>query len=188
MTRFAALLATVLMMGACSTADHNEADVAFATDMVEHHAQAIQMANFTIGRDGIDPRIAELAEEIRVEQTQEIDTLSGWLREWGEPVPETGFATGDSHSHESDGYETDAHTDMPGMMSGEEMARLAEAPDAEFGSMWIEMMVAHHEGAITMAEAVQDEGKHDRLVDLAADIESVQRVEVKDLRRWLDGA
>ena len=186
MIRLAALLATVLMVGACSTSDHNDADVAFATDMIEHHAQAIQMANFTIGREGIDPRVAELAEEIRIEQTQEIDAMSDWLRAWGEPVPETGFATGDSHSQEEKGDAGDDHGDMPGMMSGAELEKLAEAPDAEFVPMWIEMMVAHHEGAIARAEQIQDDGKHDGVAELAADIEEVQKVEVKDLERWLD--
>lgn len=190
MTRLAAVLATVLLVGACSTADHNDADVAFATDMIEHHAQAIQMANYTIGRDGVDPRIAELAEEIRVSQTQEIDTMSGWLREWGEPVPETGFATGDSHSHSEEpggsmGSPDGGHADMPGMMGPEEMQALADAPDEKFDAMWLEMMVEHHQGAISMAQEIQDDGKAEDVADLAADIESVQRVEVKDLRRWL---
>lgn len=188
MTRLATLLVTVLLVGACSTADHNDEDVAFATAMIEHHAQAIQMANFTIGREGIDPRIAELAEEIRVSQTQEIDTMSQWLRDWGEPVPETGFATGDSHSHSEDpsGSTSEDHSDMPGMMSGEEMSALADAPAGKFDALWIHLMVEHHQGAITMAQQVQDEGKAEDVADLAADIESVQRVEVKDMQRWLD--
>ena len=193
MNRLAAVLVTVLLVGACSTADHNDADVAFATDMIEHHAQAIQMANYTIGRDGVDPRIAELAEEIRVSQTQEIDTMSGWLREWGEPVPETGFATGDSHSHSEEsggsmGSPDGGHADMPGMMAAEEMQALADAPKEKFDAMWLEMMVEHHQGAISMAQEVQDDGKAEDVADLAADIESVQRVEVKDLRRWLAAA
>lgn len=187
MTRLAALLAALLLVGACGS-DHNDADVAFATDMIEHHAQGIQIANFTIGREGLDPRIAELAEEIRVEQTQEIDALSELLRDWDEPVPETGFATGDSHSHseEAGGHQAAQHPDMPGMMSAEDLDRLAKAPDAEFATVWMEAMIAHHEGAITMAEDVQEQGEHPALADLASEIESVQEVEVKDLRRWLD--
>jgi uncharacterized protein (DUF305 family) len=190
MTRLATLLVTVLMLGACSTADHNDADVAFATDMIEHHAQAIQMANFTIGREGVDPRIAELAEEIRVGQTREIDTMSQWLRDWGEPVPETGFASGDSHSHSDDpmGPMSEGHAAMPGMMSGEEMRALAEAPAAKFDALWIQMMVEHHQGAITMAQQVQDEGSADEVAALAAEIEDEQGGEVKDLERWLDQA
>lgn len=189
MTRLCCLLVTVLLVGACSRADHNDADVAFATDMIEHHAQAIAMANFTIGREGVEPRIAELAEEIRVSQSQEIDTMTGWLREWDEPVPETGFATGDSHSHSDDPMGTTGeHADLPGMMSADEMRALADAPAAQFDALWIQMMVEHHQGAIRMAQEVQDAGRADDVAELAADIESVQRVEVKDLQRWLDGA
>jgi uncharacterized protein (DUF305 family) len=80
----------------------------------------------------------------------------------------------------------DGHADMPGMMSAAAMQALAEAPDARFDAMWIEMMIAHHKGAITMAQQVQDEGKSEDVADLAAGVESVQRVEVKDLGRWLD--
>jgi uncharacterized protein (DUF305 family) len=194
MVRLAMLLVTVLgtglLAGACSTADHNDADVAFATDMIEHHAQAIQMANFTIGREGLDPRIARLAEEIRVDQTREIDTMSGWLRDWDEPVPETGFATGDEHTHPDDPYGSmdGDHGDMPGMMSAGELRTLAEAPADEFDTLWIQMMVAHHAGAIRMAQEVQDEGRSEDVADLAADIESAQRAEVKDLEAWLDAA
>jgi uncharacterized protein (DUF305 family) len=80
----------------------------------------------------------------------------------------------------------DDHADMPGMMSAASMQALAEAPDARFDAMWIKMMIAHHKGAITMAQQVQDEGKSEDVADLAAGVESVQRVEVKDLGRWLD--
>jgi uncharacterized protein (DUF305 family) len=154
--------------------------------MVEHHAQAIQMANFTIGREGIDPRIVELAEEIRVSQTEEIATLADLLEGWGETPPETGFGPGDAHTHEND-MDPGEHGDMPGMMSGEEMERLAAAPDSDFARMWLEMMVEHHRGAVTMVDTVQDDGKHERLRDLADEIETVQRTEVKDMQRWLDG-
>lgn len=194
MSRLAALLLPLLLTGlsagACSGAGHNEADAAFATDMIEHHAQAIQMANVTIGRDGVDPRIAELAEEIRVAQTREIDTMAAWLREWDEPVPETGFGTGDSHTHSDDpmGSMAEGHSDVPGMMSADSMRSLAEAPAAKFDALWIEMMVEHHLGAIRMAQDVQEAGNAEEVTDLAADIESAQRGEVADLRSWLDGA
>jgi uncharacterized protein (DUF305 family) len=71
------------------------------------------------------------------------------------------------------------------MMGADEMQALADAPDEKFDAMWLEMMVEHHQGAISMAQEIQDDGKAEDVADLAADIESVQRVEVKDLRRWL---
>ena len=178
------VVATVMSLTGCSSEDHNEADVEFATAMVEHHAQAIQMANFTIGRDGIDPRIAELAEEIRLSQTAEIDEMAGFLRSWGEEVPETGFATGDSHSHDSEMVGGD-HADMPGMMTAAEMEELAAAQGDAFAKMWMQMMIEHHEGALAMVDEVQDDGEHEGLRRLAEQMEAAQRTEIGDLERWL---
>ena len=178
--------AVAAALAGCSSEDHNEADVEFAAAMVEHHAQAIQMANFTIGRDGIDPRIAELAEEIRVSQTAEIDEMAGFLREWGEEVPQTGFATGDSHSHDGEMVGGD-HADMPGMMTAAEMEELAGAQGDTFARMWMRMMVEHHEGALAMVDEVQDDGEHEGLRGLAEEMEAAQRTEIGDLERWLAG-
>ena len=178
------VVAAVVSLTGCSSEDHNEADVEFATAMVEHHAQAIQMANFTIGRDGIDPRIAELAEEIRLSQTAEIDEMAGFLRSWGEDVPETGFATGDSHSHDSEMVGGD-HADMPGMMTAAEMEELAGAQGDAFAQRWMRMMIEHHEGALTMVDEVQGEGEHEGLRRLAEQMEAAQRTEIGDLERWL---
>ena len=188
MRKLAALLGAVLMLTACSQSDHNDADVEFATAMIEHHAQAIQMANYTIGREGIDPRIAELAEEIRVSQTEEIDTFAALLRKWEEPVPETGFATGDSHSHDDEAHGSAAseHSDMPGMMSAGEMESLSTAPDAQFERMWLESMVEHHEGALEMVSDVRDAGESSEILALADEIEGAQAAEVKDMRDWMD--
>jgi uncharacterized protein (DUF305 family) len=185
-TTSAGILLAVLTLGGCAGEDHNDADVEFATTMIGHHAQAIQMANYTIGRDGVDPRIAELAEEIRISQTEEIDTLSGYLRDWGEEVPETGFATGDSHSHSEEdmGGDHEAAADMPGMMSDAEMEDLATAQGDEFARMWMQMMVEHHEGAVAMVDDLQEEGEHEDLAELAGEMEDVQRTEIRDLERW----
>jgi len=178
------VVAAVVTLTGCSSEDHNEADVEFATAMVEHHAQAIQMANFTIGREGIDPRIAELAEEIRVSQTAEIDEMAGILRTWGEEVPQTGFATGDSHSHDGEMVGGD-HADMPGMMTAAEMEDLAEAQGGAFAEMWMRMMIEHHEGALTMIDELQADGEHEGLRGLAEQMEADQRTEIGDLERWL---
>mgnify|MGYP006172890317 CR=1 FL=1 len=186
-TTVVGMLAAAVTLVGCGGADHNEADVEFATAMVEHHAQAIQMANFTIGRDGLDPRIAELAEEIRLSQTAEIDEMAGFLRSWGEEVPETGFATGDSHSHDDEMVGGD-HADMPGMMSAAEMEDLAAAQGDAFAGQWMRMMIEHHEGALTMIDALQADGEHEGLRGLAEQMEDDQRTEIGDLERWLADA
>ncbi|MFP5252591.1 MAG: DUF305 domain-containing protein [Actinomycetes bacterium] len=183
----AGVLAALAALTGCSSEDHNEADVTFAAGMIEHHAQAIRMANFTIGREGLDPRIAELAEEIRVSQTAEIDEMAALLRAWGEEVPETGFATGDSHSHD-DTMGAGEHADLPGMMSGAELEQLAAARDGAFAERWMTMMIEHHEGALVMIEELQAGGEHEGLRTLAEQMESAQRTEVGDLERWLEAA
>lgn len=186
MRRWAGVLLGVLLVPGCgSSQEANDADVAFTTAMIEHHAQAIQMANFTIGREGIDPRIAKLAEQIRVGQTDEIDTMSGWLKAWGEPVPETGFATGDSHSHSDGGSTSGEHDEMPGMAAGDELDALATAPDAKFEAQWLAMMIEHHRGAVAMAQDVTENGDSPEVADLAERIRSDQEGEIRRMQGWL---
>lgn len=175
MLRWAAVGLVLALVAACGASEEpNDADVDFATTMIEHHAEAIRMANVTIGREGLDPRIAELAEEVRLEQTEEIDTMSAWLREWDEPVPETGFATGDGHTHS----EEEGHGDLES---------LASAPTPRFESRWLEMMIEHHESAVEMAERVAAAGRSPEVADLAETIGRQQRAEITRMSRWLAG-
>ncbi|HEX8780862.1 MAG TPA: DUF305 domain-containing protein, partial [Nocardioides sp.] len=143
----------------------NDADVAFATDMVQHHAQALQMVDMTLGRD-LDPEVARLADEIRAAQGPEIETMTDWLTDWDQPIPETSRdhanAHGEGHA-EMDG-------DMPGMMSADQMDELMKAPDTKFQEMWLEMMIEHHEGAVEMAQDQQEDGQYKPAVDLAGDV------------------
>ena len=167
MTRLAAALGALLLTTACAEGDgHNDADVEFATEMIGHHADAIQMANYTIGRESLDPEFADLAEQIRVAHTEELDTRSGWLRDWDEPVPETGFATGDGHTHEEQDH-------------GADMETLAEASDADFEGLWLAQMREHHEGAVSLAEDVLDDGDSPDVADLARVIRTAQQTEIE---------
>nr|MBA3798567.1 DUF305 domain-containing protein [Geodermatophilaceae bacterium] len=103
---------------ACSdTADHNAADVTFATDMIPHHQQAVQMAELATDR-AASPEVLEVAEEIRGAQQPEIDTMSGLLEEWGEPVPEDMGGMGGGSG---------GMGDMPGMLTDEQLADLEAA-------------------------------------------------------------
>lgn len=195
----AAVLALVLTAGGCgsddagsgsslSATEHNEADVAFATDMIQHHAQALSMVDLTMGRP-LDPEVEQLAEDIRAAQGPEIESMSDWLTAWGEEVPPT------MRDHSHAGHDTDGmgesmegmdNAEMPGMMSAEEMTALEEAPDAEFQSMWLEMMIEHHEGAIEMAEQQQDDGRYRPAVELAASIIEAQQAEIDAMESMLD--
>lgn len=66
----------------------NGADVQFATDMIPHHAQAIEMVTLTDARP-LDPEVAQIANEIRDAQGPEVETMVDWLTAWDQEVPET---------------------------------------------------------------------------------------------------
>ena len=166
-----------------SATEHNEADVAFATDMIQHHAQALAMVDLTMGRD-LDPEVEALAEEIRAAQAPEIESMSDWLQEWGEQVPET-VRDHANAGHDTEGHEPDAGAELPGMMSAEDLTALENASDTEFQDMWVAMMVEHHEGAVEMAQAEQADGQYEPAVDLAGDIIDSQTAEIQTMTKLL---
>ncbi|MFZ2174375.1 MAG: DUF305 domain-containing protein [Rhodococcus sp. (in: high G+C Gram-positive bacteria)] len=67
-----------------ATDTHNQADVTFAQQMIPHHTQAIEMSDVMLAKDGIDPRVTDLANQIKAAQGPEIEQLQGWLTEWGQ--------------------------------------------------------------------------------------------------------
>lgn len=173
-----------------SDTEHSQQDVAFATDMVQHHAQALSMVDLTRGRP-LDPEVAALAEEVRDAQAPEIELMTDWLVDWDEDVP----ATMRDHSHAGhgdhsaadamEGMEGTDGSDMPGMLTAEQLRELEEAGDAEFEDLWLELMIAHHEGAVAMAEEQAAEGTYRPAVELAADVVAGQTAEIERMRALL---
>lgn len=191
--RFAALAPALLLLAlaagcgsddhgnhAVSATDHNDADVAFATDMIQHHAQAMAMVNLTAGRP-MDPEFKVLSQGIRDAQGPEIETMADWLEEWSEKVPETV----NDHVHHDMGTMPEGTENMPGMMTADEMRSLDNASDTEFQKRWLEMMIRHHEGAIDMAENEVKHGQYKPAVDLARSIISAQKAEIDEMKGLL---
>ena len=169
-----------------SETDHNDADVAFASDMIQHHAQALSMVDLTVERT-LDPEVQQLAEDIREAQGPEIETMSDWLQEWDEEVPATMRDHSNAgHDMEGMGDAMDGlDSDMPGMMSGDDFDALENAPDSEFQTLWLEMMIEHHEGAVEMAQDQQEEGQYKPAVDLAGDVVETQTAEIDKMQALL---
>lgn len=167
-----------------STTEHNDADVEFASNMLQHHAQALSMVDLTIDRP-LDPEVQQLAEQIREAQAPEIETFTDWLTDWDEEVPET------MRDHVNSGHDMDDmggsmdEENMPGMMTSEDMGALEDASDDEFQTMWLEMMIEHHEGAVEMAKTEQSDGQYKPAVDLAGDIVESQSAEIETMRGLL---
>ena len=168
-----------------SATEHNDTDVAFARDMIQHHAQAVAMVEMTRERD-LDPEVAQLAEGIRDAQVAEIETFSDWLGEWDEEIPPTMLDHANAGHGSGDMSETmeDMDDAMPGMMSGADMDALQDA-GGDFQTMWLEMMIEHHEGAIEMARTEQQDGRYRPAVELAAEIEESQGAEIETMRDLL---
>ena len=169
-----------------SDTDHNDADVAFANDMIQHHAQALSMVDLTVDRT-LDPEVQQLADDIREAQGPEIETMSDWLQEWNEEIPDTMRDHSNAgHDMEGMGDSMDGlDSDMPGMMSGDDFDELENAPDSDFQTMWLEMMIEHHEGAVEMAQDQQNDGQYKPAVDLAGNVVDSQTGEIDTMKSLL---
>ena len=169
-----------------SDTDHNDADVAFATDMIQHHAQALSMVDLTVDRT-LDPEVQQLADDIREAQGPEIETMSDWLQEWNEEIPDTMRDHSNAgHDMEGMGDSMDGlDSDMPGMMSGDDFDELENAPDSDFQTMWLEMMIEHHEGAVEMAQDQQNDGQYKPAVDLAGNVVASQTGAIDTMKSLL---
>jgi uncharacterized protein (DUF305 family) len=152
--------------------EFNDADVTFASSMIPHHQQAVQMASMA-GYMATTPEVKQLATAINAAQAPEIKVMSGWLTTWGKPVP--------SPSHGGHG----GHEEMPGMMTEDEMSELGKQKGSMFDRMWILMMIKHHQGAVTMAKTEQTTGKDAASIALAKKIETDQNREIATMKRLL---
>jgi len=184
--------ALTLTLAGCSSSEssaggtgHTDADVDFASDMIQHHAQALEMVDLTLGRE-LDPQVVTLTEEIRAAQAPEIEKMADWLEDWDQPVPETSRDHANAHA-EDHGESVELDTDMPGMMSAEEMDALENASGAEFQTLWLEMMIEHHEGAVEMAETEVAEGENAKAIALAEEIIDAQEAEISTMQNLLEG-
>jgi len=191
-TLAAAAAALTLTLAGCSDSEsstdgnaYNDADVDFASDMIQHHAQALQMVDLTLGRK-LDAEVVTLTEQIRTAQAPEIEKMADWLEDWDQPVPETSRDHANAHAQEH-GESVEMDTDMPGMLSAKELETLESASGPEFQTMWLEMMIEHHEGAVEMAEAQVEEGSNAKAVALAEDIIRTQDDEISTMQDLLGG-
>ncbi|SDG64490.1 Uncharacterized conserved protein, DUF305 family [Sinosporangium album] len=144
----------------------NAADVRYAQDMIVHHRQALDMSVLAPSR-AVSTTLKGLASRIKDTQGPEIQAMTAWLQHQGLRAPDHG------HGHA---------TSMPGMVSPERMEALKDATGEEFDRLFLELMISHHQGAITMAETALAEGSHVQIEEMAADVIAVQASEIKRMR------
>lgn len=171
----------------------DDADVAFAREMIPHHRQAIAMARLAEGR-AADPRVLDLAARIEAAQDPEIETMSGWLETWG--VDGDHMDGGMDDGGPMDGGVDDGMGGMDhrqggmehgegGMMSPDDMHALMAATGAEFDRLFLSGMIAHHEGAVQMATEEAANGRNPEALALAGSIRDSQNAEIAEMQQLL---
>ncbi len=151
-------------------------DVRFMQDMIPHHNQAVQMAALVADRTN-NQELNDIAGRIDASQVDEIEFMKTWLSERGENVPEPTAHSAMHMSHE-----------MAGMASPEEMARLAELEGTDFDRLFLSLMIAHHEGAVTMVEDLLEQpgSAYDPvLFQFANDVTNDQTSEIERMNAML---
>jgi len=148
--------------------EHDDQDTTFAQMMIIHHEGAVEMSQLAIERAD-NPEVVALAERIAEAQGPEIDQMTEWLGAWGEDV------SPDDHGG----------MDMNGMSQEEMMTRLDGLTGAEFDQAFLEAMIAHHEGAIEMAEQQLADGQNPAALLLAQKIVDDQQAEITEMQELL---
>ncbi len=123
---------------------------------------------------GASPEVIDLATRIKGAQDPEVALMTGWLTAAGEPI------TMDM----SDGHDMSS---MDGMMTAEQMDGMAAMTGPEFDRTWFEMMIDHHEGAISQSETVKADGSNTDVLTLADQIITAQQGEIAEMKALLEG-
>lgn len=149
-----------------ATPETTSAEAGFTRDMQEHHDQGVELAMIIRERTQDEP-VRLLAYDIATTQGKQSGQMSGWLAIWGLPQfsaePSMTWMTrptlaGESHeqSHTESAVAHVAGDPMPGLATNAEIAALTAASGIEAERQFLVFMIAHHQGAIEMAEAVLD--------------------------------
>ena len=153
----------------------NTADLQFTQSMIPHHRQAVAMADIAL-----DPTVAASAKVVdlakRIERTQgpELEMMSGWLTSWGQPM-QMGAAMSQSTPM------------MDGMMTDVEMSSLRTVKGADFDTLWMQLMIRHHTGAIALAQAIKNSGSNADVLAMAEQVIAAQQSEITEMQTTLGG-
>lgn len=169
-------------MATLGVPDHSDADVRFVQGMIPHHAQAIEMVALMAERTS-NERLLRLGQRIEISQRDEIAMMARWLRERGEVVPDL------AHPMAPGGHGGMHGALVPGMLKPEQMEQLASADGADFDRLFLELMIAHHEGALIMVGelfSTPGGGQESWTFQFASDVDADQEMEIRRMRQMLN--
>ncbi|HEY1972440.1 MAG TPA: DUF305 domain-containing protein [Pseudonocardia sp.] len=185
------------------SAAHNQADVSFVQQMIPHHQQAVAMAKLAATR-AASPRVKDLAGRIEAAQQPEIDQMTGFLRIWNIPAapdPDASMSAPPTmtdmpemsrmnHSQDSSGQGAMGSMpgmSMPGMMSDAAMRQLGQTSGPAFDTRFLQMMIGHHQGAVSMSQTELADGQNPDATALARNIITAQQREITEMGTLLGG-
>ncbi|WP_433711644.1 DUF305 domain-containing protein [Nocardia sp. CA-084685] len=177
--------------------DFNDADVTFLQMMYPHHAQAVEMARLVPSRTR-NEQVRTLAAGIEQAQSPEMAQITALLESFGKPAPSAAGHGGHSMQMPSTTSTMNmpgmpsmpmtampTTSNMPGMMSNEQMNALAATSGGDFDRQWLQMMIEHHNGAITMSNTELAGGINPDAKALATAIIAAQQAEIGTMRGLL---
>ena len=148
-------------------AGYNSDDVEFATNMIPHHQQAVDMAAMVPTRTASQDMLV-IARDISTDQQAEIRALQGMLNRWGEPAA-PGMAP----------------MSMQGMVDQATLDRLMSLKGTDFDTLWMRSMISHHQGAIIMSQDEIAHGENHDAIEMAKRIVTAQQREIAYLTHLL---
>jgi len=158
---------------------HSEADVRFMRGMIPHHGQALDMTALVPTRATTN-EFRSMALRMQISQRDEIRLMERWLTEREEDIPPPNahrmMMAGDMAL-------------MPGMLNAGQMEQLASATGQEFERLFLEFMIMHHEGALTMVQTLFNSsgaGQESLIFKFATDVDADQMIEILRMRRMLE--
>ncbi|NLG22358.1 MAG: DUF305 domain-containing protein [Actinomycetales bacterium] len=173
-----------LVFGGSTPAD-DSAEAGFARDMVEHHAQAVEMS-LEVLQTTEDPGVRTLATDIASTQGNQLGQMEGWIRQWDLPMARPGDRMdwmGEAHSHHHMHVVDDAP--MAGMASPEQMESLRNAEGEAADILYLQLMTTHHIAGVDMAQAILDAGADGEVQRLAVAMVNGQEAEISLMKDML---
>lgn len=168
-------------------------DVEFMQGMIMHHGQAVEMTALISERTQ-NKELRLLGARISQSQSDEMNFMRRWLAARGQKTSMEGMDEMDEMSDMpgmdmSDHQHHHHHHLMPGMLTEKQMTALKNAKGAEFDRLFLEGMIQHHGGALTMVKEMFDTGgagQDAELFNFATDVDSGQRAEIRIMQTMLD--
>ncbi|WP_375498949.1 DUF305 domain-containing protein [uncultured Nostoc sp.] len=150
-------------------------DLRFLDAMIPHHQGAVEMAK-EVQQKSKRPEIKKLADNIIKSQNQEITQMKQWRQAWYPKAGDKPMAYDSQMGHMMEM----SSDQMKTMMMSQDLG----AADAEFDLRFINAMIPHHEGAVTMAKDVLSKSKRSEIKQLAQEIIKAQNTEIKEMQQW----